>query len=449
MSRRSLLQGGSLAIPPEKAAFGPFVAVTPPTGFTLTAPVPYTVYRTGLGRYVLDIDVDSLRPAAGVTYYIAPSGSSANTGLSTGVPIRLQDAIAKSDVGTIVCAPGEYFWSTHQPPTITKSLNIIAPSRQAILTGFKQPSAITWTLNSGSIYQAAQTLAQGVVDKRAAYATAAGFYPLYTQMADLASITGPGQWATDGTTLWVWALGNANLVTDSSFLRVSLDTASNGLRVSGANTLYIEGLQIEGSGSVANNIGCINAVNSGTAQPRLVVVDTTIRYSTKQGILATATAFSLFIRCTVNQTGADGIAYSAAAGLLPQAVELDCVTQSTGIFDLSQTGNGSTSHGGSKVLRINGTYRDSNGPTVDEDSGSLSWNLGCVAGSSRATTRFWAYCASSSGAQMWLEDCAADPGATALYAYDATSAIHVRRGRTGSLMRMSQVTPPVGTIDSY
>lgn len=425
--------------------------LTPPVGFALPN-VAVQVYRTALGLYAASIDIDALRPAAGVTYYVAPAGISGNNGLSEASPTTLAAAIAKSDVGTIVCLPGEYFRNSHTAPVLTKSLNIIGRPG-AILTGYELTTSLTWTVQSGNIYQATRANTNLVVDKRSAYATADGDFTMYEKKADLASVTGPGQWAIVGSVVYVWALGNANLATDSSFMRLSLATGSSVLQISGGNTLYLEGVQLEGGGSATS--GPLTAFSAGGTGgvPRLIAVDSVVKYAPANGIMLTGALFGIFIRCGVAVTMNDGFNYHSGTfsgqTYIPSVLEVDCWSRRTGMYTTVETQNGTTAHDGVPILRINGTHRDSLGPAVADDSGAKSWNLNVIAGAaSRAVTRFWAFAATAAGSEQWLQDCAVAPGNVALYA-DGTSKVHTRRARTGSVLTASKKVLDAAVIDTY
>ncbi|NKR48794.1 hypothetical protein GS545_06055 [Rhodococcus hoagii] len=402
----------------------------------------------------MDLDLSSLMPPLGVVYYVSPTGPSGADGKTPATATSLPSALAKADVGTIIALPGEYFRNSHTLPVVAKTIRIVGSGPNVYLTGFELPSALTWTLESGNIYKTTRANANGVTDKRSAFPNAYGDFHWYQQKADLASITGPGQWAAVGSTVYVWPVGNANLVTDASFMRVSLTTGSSVVNVNGPSLVYLEGVNIEGGGGPT--VGPLGAFSSGGTGgvPRLLAVDCTIKYAVTNGLSVTGALWSIMIRCGIAYTGNDGFNYhSGTLGgttYRPDVVEIDCWSYATGLYSTVETQNGTTAHDGISILRVNGRHWDSMGPIIADDSGAKAWNIGMEPGKSLASTRFWPY-AATAGAEQWLEECkVTEPvvGRASLYA-DSTSKIHHRRIRTKSMLGASKLAIDSAVIDTY
>jgi hypothetical protein len=426
-------------------------------------PVPFTyrtlalppIARIGFGRFTCTIDTDALRPAAGAAYYVSPTGTSGAAGTSAAAPLTLAAAVAKSDVGTIWYAPGEYFRNTNTPGVIgTKSINHRASFPGVYLTGFENPALLTWTLTSGNVYQATRSNTNAVVDKRAAYMDANGDYAMYEQKTgDNTALTAAGQWATNGTTTWVWPLGNVNLATDSSFMRLSINTGSSVINSNGNTKQHLSWLNIEGGGGPT--VGPLGAFSSGGTGgvPALVAVDCTVKYAPTNGITLTGASYGVFVRCGVAKTINDGFNYHSGTlsgtTYTPDVLEVDCWSRSTGLYQTTvETQNGSTAHDDVRIIRVGGEYKLSYGPAVADDSGAKSWNLGVRAGQSTAPNRNWAFAATATDSHQWLDECDVIPGFGGVYA-DGTSRVHLKDCRTGSVLGVAAATQASGLVDTY
>jgi hypothetical protein len=413
------------------------------------------ISRIGFGRFTCDLDTEALRPAAGVAYYVSPTGTSGAAGTSA-APTTLASAAAKSDVGTIWYTPGEYFRNTHTAGVIgTKSINHRATFPGVYLTGFENPSLLTWTLTSGNVYQATRSNTNAVVDKRATYMDANGDYAMYEQKTgDNTALTAAGQWATNGTTTWVWPLGNANLATDSSFIRLSINTGSSVINANGNTTQHLTWLNIEGGGGpTVGPLGVFTSGGSGGV-PALIAVDCTVKYAPTNGITMTGGRFGVFVRCGVAKTINDGFNYHSGTlsgtTYIPDVIEIDCWSRSTGLYQTTgETQNGSTSHDGVRVIRVGGEYKGSYGPVIAEDSGAKSWNLGVKAGLSTAPTRYWAFAATATDSHQWLDECEVAGGSFGGVYADGTSVIHIKDCRTGSVLGVAKATQASGVVDTY
>lgn len=381
-----------------------------PAGFAMTHLVP-RIYRTGFRQFATDLDVQALRPPAGVTYYVAPNGTTGAAGTSADVPTNIATAVGKPDVGTIIYAPGEYFRDKHAGSPTAKSINHIASGPGVKVTGWETPSNLTWTLEAGSIYKTTRSATQLVADTRAANRTAWGDYAVYVKKDDLASITGPGQWAIVNSTVYVWALGDANLATDASFMRLSV-TSVTGVQVNGNNISYVEGIEFEGGGTAANGqIAAFTANSTDATAPRIVAVDCSVKYNLASGYSLTGGLWGVFVRCLSQSNGLDGFNYHKdtlnGSPSVPEFIEIDCTSRHNGVNATVENCNASSAHDGVVGIRLNGEYANSFGPLIADVTGAKTWNLGCLAKESDAVTNSYAFAATgpTTAAQMWLDEC--------------------------------------------
>lgn len=334
--------------------------VPPPAGFALNSlPLP-DVRRNGPG-FTTDAEqmIDSLRPPAGVTYYVAPVAF--GDGTSAATPTTFATARAKPDVGTIVFAPGEYDRAQgYVAGRTTKNLNYIAGGPGVRLTGWSQ--ALTWTLASGNVYAATRSAAVSVGDPRIQYATD-GVLAMYAKQTGTtaAAVTAAGQWATNGTTVWAWAHGNTNLATNPTTLRVGMQ-ADVGVMHTGS-TAYVEGITIEGAAS-----GYGMDVSGGT----LLLRDCTIQGADNNGVTCVDTTV-IAVRTDVSASGMDGFNYHGACDF----IEVDCSARYNG-WKRVGTNNGSTSHETSKGVRVGGRYADCFGPLIADVNSAQTWTVGAT-----------------------------------------------------------------------
>lgn len=378
--------------------------VAPPTGFAFRQLALPTVRRLGNRRFHVEIDLQALRPAANVTYYVATAALGTGDGLTAANACTIPTALAKSDVGTIVLAPGEYDRNTHAVSgAITKSINWLASSPGVRVTGWNSVGSQTWTLQSGSIYTTNRSGTTHVVDvtNRSAW----GDYTHYIKRPDLASIVGPGEYAVVGNNVYVWCIGNTDLSIGANRFQIRLGIANIITGVyAGAGTHYVRGIDFEGC-----TIGGLAALGTAT----VVAEDCTVKYSFGDGVTAAGGNGIVTRRVTASSNLADGFSYASSGSQHPDAVELYVSSHHNGVHDASvNTHNASTSHLQSRVLRVGGDYRDTKGPVVAEVNSARSWNLGCTFGDSLATAVNQDQSVRADGtgfesdpATMWLDEC--------------------------------------------
>lgn len=434
----------SIAVP-ATTEVAPATIVSPPTGFALASLTMPTVRRLGGGRFATNTDalIDALRPAAGVTYYVAPTGTVGADGLTALTPTTLPTAIAKADVGTIIFAPGEYWRENHSTTTITKDLNLIASGPGVRITGWNTPTALTWTLYGGAIYQTTRSGTVGVIDVTTL--TAWGDYTNYQQMANVGSIVAAGQWAVSGSTVYVWALGSADLSnsTTRSNVRLAINTHV-GFEVVGT-TIYAEGITIEGCNSAANGgLGVSNG--NGTILAR----DCRFTHNAVTNGFSMLGGKSILVRCVASSNFADGFNYHQSSGgiYMPDFIEVDCIGHHNGLLSGLNNNNGSTSHETARGIRVGGRYYACQGPTVTDVGSAKSWNLGCVAEAPTVAFPCWAL-STGAAAEMWLDECGVIASSTAL-AYSADlGAMHLHRPRATDEFAMRVSATTGGTVSYY
>jgi len=385
--------------------------IIPPSGFKgfTHLPNPRITYNAGTDSYTLDFNYSSLIPTGGVVYYVSPDApASGNDGLSVGAPIRIPAAIAKADVGEIRYAAGEYYFNNHSRGSgewmITRPIRHIASGPGVKVTGFQTPSSTGWTLVSGFIYSASRSAAQEVFD----VVTLDGEdYTKYTKKATLAEITGAGQVAIVGSTVYIWAFDNADmtLATDTGQRRVRIQTTSNVGVATAGPTQYVEGIAFEGSTS-----GAITSGSSAT----MILKNVSVKYGSLNGITVTGGSV-ISDTVTVARSGTDGFNYHVySPATYCEFIEINCIGRNNGQVSGATTNNSTTAHETAVGIRVNGIYSTSHGPVLADVNNAQSWNLGCTSGDSTTATlsQSAAFRVDATGftgdiATIWLERCKA------------------------------------------
>lgn len=152
--------------------------------------------------------------------------------------------------------------------------------------------------------------------------------------------------------------------------------------------------------------------------------------------------------CTAGPTVFDGFSYSTYSGgpggNVCNAVEIDCIANNSGWVSTGAN-QGSTTHFGGKVVRVNGTYaHNADDQVADVGAGSRSWNLGLSVGPKRTAGRSGFQCGNNGNdVIMWLDGCAFTDVTYEVNAEDGASAIYYRN------MATPTVGAGTGTVTTY
>jgi hypothetical protein len=156
------------------------------------------------------------------------------------------------------------------------------------------------------------------------------------------------------------------------------------------------------------------------------------------------TELSIMQNCRAMYGQKDGFNYHAKNGVVPKAIEINCIGALNGNSDDSND-QGSTIHDGGSAIRIKGSYFGNYGSNVAEEAAE-SWNIGCVAFEPKAPNdgqkaNFYAY----TGTSMLMDSCIMFGGAhyDVIAANDGTTAIYLRNNKidVGSNVPVYGTTP--------
>lgn len=122
--------------------------------------------------------------------------------------------------------------------------------------------------------------------------------------------------------------------------------------------------------------------------------------------------------CTAGPSKFDAFAYGGQAGSNCYAIEIECIGRYAG--DAAGPNQGSTSHTGSKTLRVNGQYYSNRDQQVaDVNASTRAWLLGCTIGPEFSSGSV-GYQAGNDGGDMqaWLDGCVIAGTTTEMQAFN-------------------------------
>lgn len=409
--------------------FARTVAVRDPSGFTGLTRF-FNVYRRGDRTFYTDFDFDVYRPfaasAADTTLYVdVATGSDSNPGTAA-LPLKsiYQAVHARSGNVQVYVRPGVYAgndsWRDANP-TSTRLVVEPWPGFSGRIISRRSATGLTWTLNTGSTYQATVASAGSVVD--AANIDANGDFTRLTLRTSIALVdANPGSYFFSGGIVYVRTFDSR---APDSNLHVFLD-ARNGRYQQDGGTVWLKGIDFEG-GSRPLQQACLTAGQFNTGY----FWDCSMKYSGGtsglNGFNTDGRCFSYLKSCIAASNWSDGFNYHNFSGGLPTvSVEIDCIGRNNG-FSGAGINNGSTTHDGGTAVRINGQYFGNENRQVHDVNSSYSWNLGCTARDSRGSTarvNFAAGTGTGDSTIMWLDQCTSTGSDND---YETTTTSQIRR----------------------
>lgn len=315
------------------------------------------------------------------------------------------------------------FWVAANATPTAQNISMRAVGGKVYLS--KQFEAQSWTLASGLIYQTTRSAVGSVWDSLNLDSN--GYWSKLKLMGTTqASVVAAGQWATNGTTVWVWN-------TDSR-----APDANNRLMVTGAGsyitnlagTLYCEGISFFG-GDGAMTVKTDNSVTS-----KQYFNDCEFAYSTtSNGLNVEGTDGCYIFNSRVFRAHRDGLNYHINADLMKnfKAFEFNVVSKYNGMSGDSNN-NASTCHDGGIIQRVGGEYAYSEGPNLPDVNGCLTWNTGIIVHDSMSPaggTRYGMYV--QGGGKLHCDFCKSYNHLGDVVVQASTGSIFTTRGWLGGL----------------
>lgn len=372
------------------------------------------IFTDGKGKFKTNIDMNDYKLSGGKTYYIDDKkGNNANDGLSKDTPMKsFRDLMPKvSDNDTIIVAEGNYLRDrgTLIAKPFNKSVNMIGENNKVNIIMADAP---TWTKTSGrtNVYEFNRSATDRVVDVNND-----------TELKKVNSIdlvdTTPNSYFIDGTIVYA----NADNMPNKDIVPVM--SATNIQTTDLTSDIYLENINFVGG----RNCVKLNLSSSNSA----FFNNCSFNYgATSYNGLAIVGGKNIVLNnCTANNNGMDGFNYHIGSdGSKPFIIEIDCTGLNNGIEKGTagiKSNNGTTIHDGLKGIRVKGLYgRNDGGNVADVNEGTETWNLGCTAFESYQGKDFQ----TSSGSNMWLDNCIAYGSENSINSSDTNSKVYTRLG---------------------
>lgn len=381
---------------------------------------PITIFNDGEHFYT-DFDVSNYKNISTNTYYVSPTGNNSNNGLTENTPfLSLQKAHSVAVSGdTIILLDGVYKRPSAMSGTsITKSLNIIAKNSGKVNLINADDHTYTKTSGYTNVYQASRNNVSVVLDISNISKNVTLKLKFVTSLAECD--TTEGSWYTDGTLTYVH-LYNHRVPTDKNTALILEYKTPFYVECTSENVnLYLEGLNVFGG-----LYGNVNVENSATyKEPSFYAKDCSFLHGRSltsdpdhaNGVNIIGCKYAFLQNCICAYARKDGFNYHAKNGTIPKVIEVECKAffngeNVTASGWTNNTYNGSTVHGGTKIIRLKGVYYGNIGTNVaDVHVGTRSICLECIGYNSKSTDQTMYnsnFGTQQSDAIMWLENCIA------------------------------------------
>lgn len=343
-------------------------------------PLKDKIYTDGKGNFeVKDFDITTYRPI-GSSYYVDKiNGDDNNTGTESDPFATITQAYNQSDVAIIYVAEGNYnrnelFYNTSG---IQKNIAIIGLEENEV--NFHSGNPIAWTETTGytNVYQGNRGGSlPGVIDNHAKGED--GISKLLVSVGSIEEVEStPGSYYHDTGAGIVYIQTYFSEVPSNDFVwGLTLHTP---ITANDGQNLYLENVNVYGG------LGCVDIENTtNNTTPHFYAKDCNFAYTfsdSYDAVMIKGVELTIFENCVAAHAQKDGFNYHWSNGTIPYALEIDCKGRDNG-NDTDGNDQGSTTHDGGKIIRINGSYYRNKGANLAEDSSvngnSQSWNLGCV-----------------------------------------------------------------------
>lgn len=414
-----VIRAGSLVDPMDPAAFGNQTGepVSAPSGFTM--PIPYPIYRMHDGTFTVDYDPRSRMLATSAEFFVDPvNGNDANVGTAGSPKRTLNGALTAANAGgvsaTIYLASGEYgLAGTGAQVVATVDLNIIclgeAPAilgHTTIETGWTKTVAPNTNLWQKTVTGAAPVWVFDYKNLDSDGNPSALFRRSVAQAHETLDSC-----AASGQIVYVRTFDDRQPDADIRVVRTGLGMDF------GNSAVYMENVWFFGArGEIFKSV-------PNVPNPRTIhncrfgfAFENDVTSLDNVGLIMVSESFAIWGHRN------DGWNYHSAALGTGEAMEIGVVGRHNGNGNTSQlNNNGSTSHDGRKIIRVNGRYTDNYNRNIhDVGDGHQTWMLGCEA--SRAEynalpTQFdngnfaWSRDSASEVCRAWLDNCTTEHGA--------------------------------------
>ena len=334
----------------------------------LNIDIPFDIQTSQNGEVVTNYDVAENKIPVTKTYYVdVEKGDNSNAGTETEPFQSINRALRYADADEIVVQEGVYGWSHgFSGYSQSKPFNLIG--KGDVLIGSHRDGQ-TWELASG-YSNTYSTNASSVIEVADIRGKQTRFLDKKSSVDDVEA--NPNSYYID-TSNNIYVHTYDNRKPDKHILP---NMAQDALKIENVDKVYFE------------NINFTNSVNITADQSDKALFAKNCQVmlaSSGNGFAITSIEKVIFQNCIAEYAERDGFNYHASNGIVPKAIEIDCIGRHNGRNGADQN-NGSTAHDGGQVLRIRGEYYGNSGPNViDVNDNVVSVNVGVHAHSSTAT----------------------------------------------------------------
>lgn len=435
----------------KRSLGGSVSAVSIPSEF---GTLPYTITQDN-GRFYTSFDVQAQKPATSNTYYVNSSdGSDSNDGLSWETAFATPDH-ASEQVGSktiYIAGAFDVVDEVEIPRFYDRNESIVGNiDSDVVLIGVDRGNGLpvmswffedqTWAADSGAYKTSRSAMSGGRVFDTTNLDQ--GTFGEMNLVADAATVrVTPNSWYTDGVEVWVHTFDSRDVSSDASTIKLAYN--QNAMENNGDYVTYLENISFYG-GNWAVRLR--NTV--GTDRPELYAINCKFNYTTVDNGLDLNGMAEVYLKnCESSKNKLDGFNHSERLSYIGRATEDNCTGYANGASG-GFSNNGSTIHKSGTIIRIQGQYKNNEGPNChDIDDGTLSLCLGTITQDSRATSANSAIgfgigsgSEVGAGAQGWYIDCKNLAGNTN---YD----LRVYTGNTANVSQEFPTTLNNGTINT-
>lgn len=360
--------------------------INPPPGLDPAITAEISCHRLDAARAFSNLSLGSrlsiYDPRVSVIYVDVAAGNDVNPGTAA-LPIkRLSTALNRAVGGKVkILAKGGTYQglSSFNQTVITAidQLEVVSSDGAKVISSSHE--TIAWTLDTGTTYFGTFTnVFYSAFD--AATVDANGDYLRLTDAGTLAACrVTVGSYYKTGTTIYV----NLGRVVDANvriYTGVGGGGTGNFYYKKAGGSVYLENVELHGGYYGAYVLADIAAPltyfrHRGCA----------FKYALTNGMVTQGRILAIGQESIAAWNTEDGFVYhyySTPLGI-PLGIEVNCIGRSNG-WNSTGTNNGSTTHDGGQMVRVNCSYSNNQNRQIHDVNGSLSWMVGCTVSAPRA-----------------------------------------------------------------